>query len=256
MGKKFLAAAAGLAMAVSMSAQAQAAELVFHLTGNSKTTGADANRRLYTATDGINSAQVWVSAWSLDSSGVIRDSYLGAYSNGLGVTSGDEDGKNETHAFDNHTRKDFIILQFDQQVELLKGQFNTYSIFGKGKDSDATIGYGTVGTPFNTQLNLNDKNVSALNALLDGSYVSTWDNGNSNYRPINPSGFAGNLWIIGASFSDKDKKTIDGFKFSKLSVNTVPGVPEPSTWAMMIAGFGMVGYGMRRRRPQGNAAIA
>lgn len=28
----------------------------------------------------------------------------------------------------------------------------------------------------------------------------------------------------------------------------VNGVPEPSTWALMLAGFGMVGYSMRRRR--------
>lgn len=27
-----------------------------------------------------------------------------------------------------------------------------------------------------------------------------------------------------------------------------PGVPEPATWAMLIAGFGMVGVSMRRRR--------
>ena len=31
-----------------------------------------------------------------------------------------------------------------------------------------------------------------------------------------------------------------------------PGVPEPATWAMLIAGFGLVGATMRRRR----AAIA
>jgi len=28
----------------------------------------------------------------------------------------------------------------------------------------------------------------------------------------------------------------------------VNGVPEPSTWALMLAGFGMVGYAMRRRK--------
>jgi hypothetical protein len=27
-----------------------------------------------------------------------------------------------------------------------------------------------------------------------------------------------------------------------------PAVPEPATWAMMIAGFGMVGFAMRRSR--------
>lgn len=30
--------------------------------------------------------------------------------------------------------------------------------------------------------------------------------------------------------------------------NPNPGVPEPATWAMLIAGFGMVGAAMRRRR--------
>lgn len=30
--------------------------------------------------------------------------------------------------------------------------------------------------------------------------------------------------------------------------NVVGAVPEPSTWAMMLVGFGVVGYGIRRRR--------
>ena len=29
----------------------------------------------------------------------------------------------------------------------------------------------------------------------------------------------------------------------------IPGVPEPATWAMLIAGFGLVGAAARRRRP-------
>lgn len=29
-----------------------------------------------------------------------------------------------------------------------------------------------------------------------------------------------------------------------------PGVPEPATWALMISGFGMVGYAARRRKGQ------
>lgn len=38
-----------------------------------------------------------------------------------------------------------------------------------------------------------------------------------------------------------------GGTFTLLS-NSVPGVPEPATWAMMLIGFGAVGYAMRRSR--------
>jgi hypothetical protein len=31
-------------------------------------------------------------------------------------------------------------------------------------------------------------------------------------------------------------------------------VPEPSTWAMMLFGFGAVGFGMRRRKSEGKTA--
>lgn len=37
------------------------------------------------------------------------------------------------------------------------------------------------------------------------------------------------------------------FAFAGLWSNSV--VPEPATWAMMIAGFGLVGFAARRRRP-------
>jgi len=34
------------------------------------------------------------------------------------------------------------------------------------------------------------------------------------------------------------------------SFNLAPAVPEPSTWMMMISGFGMLGFALRRRRRQ------
>jgi hypothetical protein len=35
-----------------------------------------------------------------------------------------------------------------------------------------------------------------------------------------------------------------------ITIDFTPAVPEPATWALMLAGFGMVGYAMRRCRPQ------
>lgn len=36
--------------------------------------------------------------------------------------------------------------------------------------------------------------------------------------------------------------------FSRFTLSAVPAVPEPATWAMMVAGFGLLGAAMRRRR--------
>lgn len=38
--------------------------------------------------------------------------------------------------------------------------------------------------------------------------------------------------------------------------NTAPPVPEPGTWAMMLLGFGAIGFVMRRRKPAGTMPLA
>lgn len=40
----------------------------------------------------------------------------------------------------------------------------------------------------------------------------------------------------------------DGMLFENLEFTTAAGVPEAATWAMMLAGFGMIGFAMRRRQ--------
>jgi hypothetical protein len=45
----------------------------------------------------------------------------------------------------------------------------------------------------------------------------------------------------------------DRFAFGAAWDNTVP-IPEPATWALMIAGFGMVGFALRRRKSLGRIA--
>lgn len=52
--------------------------------------------------------------------------------------------------------------------------------------------------------------------------------------------------VTGATFTDIQQLRIGGF-------GNTPAIPEPATWAMMLAGFGAVGYAMRRRR---NVAIS
>lgn len=49
--------------------------------------------------------------------------------------------------------------------------------------------------------------------------------------------------------------TEPAFEFDDIAA-AVSGVPEPSTWAMMILGFGLVGFMLRNGRRQGAKAIA
>lgn len=44
-----------------------------------------------------------------------------------------------------------------------------------------------------------------------------------------------------------------GFSVIAGQANAVGNVPEPATWAMMLIGFGAVGYSVRRRRRSGTA---
>jgi hypothetical protein len=68
-----------------------------------------------------------------------------------------------------------------------------------------------------------------------GNQVSGLTNGVVSYR-IN-----GGPLLTGATFTS----TGNSFEFDNLAV---AGVPEPATWALMIGGFGLVGFGLRRRR--------
>lgn len=73
----------------------------------------------------------------------------------------------------------------------------------------------------------------------------------------NVAGPAGNVsvfWLLDFGNSGADYLTLDntkGFSNAVLYTTGVPGaVPEPSAWALMIFGFGAVGFAIRRRRAE------
>lgn len=239
--------------ALAAVSPANAAQVVFGMTGNTATTGSDGNSVSYN----IGGVRVRVSAWSLtapNAGGSVYDSYLGAYSTGLGATSGDEDGSNNTHTVDNQNRYDFLLFQFDQAVDIVSATFTTYAVGGATKDSDFTYGYGTTNTAWNTQPNLNNMSYGSLSSLLNGGFTTVTGTSAGGARTVDSLSRSGNVWLIGAAFANADGN-IDAFKISNVTVNTT-AVPEPATWAMMIAGFGLVGGAMRRRRSQENLAVA
>lgn len=239
-----VAAFMGLAAAVS---PAQAA-WVFNSASTGGTNGTHANSAIATATFNSITVQARVTAWSINGNTVF-DSFLGQYGgSGWGATSGDENGGNNTHAVDNQNRKDFLLVQFDRPMELVGGNFTTFLISGQStKDSDATVMYGTTNLAWNVQPNLDGQNVSALNSLMNGGSFASNGGSAGGYRALGPGGLIGNIWLIGSSFQNPDSR-IDSFKFGGLTMNVGIGVPEPGTWATMLAGFAFAGAALRRRR--------
>lgn len=197
---------------------------------------------------------VRVSAWSINPNGTIRAATLGVWDYGLGVEHG-SDGNfsaDGNHTTDNKTWKDFLVFQFSKTVELEEGSF--YSDWDGLYDTDATIGYRQSGDPLTTAPSLAGLNQSALSAFsLFASNDNTgnaWGSPDASIRNINTGNNVGNVWLIGASFSNPDQY-LDGFKLKKLTYNVAPPpVPEPGTWALLILGFGGVGAAMRKRKQQ------
>lgn len=95
-----------------------------------------------------------------------------------------------------------------------------------------------------------DPTSSVLEVLLNGVVISSgalsgvgqtdtvWVNGSATFT----TGTAAQLSLRAAGTSDSYGIYIDDVRL------TGNGIPEPSAWAMMLAGFGLVGSSMRRKR--------
>lgn len=73
-----------------------------------------------------------------------------------------------------------------------------------------------------------------------GNQISGETNGVVKYTVLNGPR------LTGATFNS----SANSFEFDNIAT---AAVPEPATWALMIGGFGMVGFGLRRRRRQEEA---
>jgi hypothetical protein len=236
------------------AAPANAADFVLNFSGNTPLDG-NTTFRDFGGTNTSGTAEtlsVRASAWTIASNGRIYNSYLGVYPQGLGVTSDNESGDYNTHVIDNQYEKDFVLLQFSSAVVLTQFTTSAWAVGSSTKDSDATIGWGNTANAWNNTISLNNSPQSALNTILTQT-VAVAGTGSTTSRSLS-GGTASNLWLVAASFTNPDG-VIDGFKLSGLKAST-SGVPEPATWMMLVAGFGVTGAAIRRRRPAKTAATA
>jgi PEP-CTERM motif len=255
-----------VAMLTAGSNSANAAQILFDLsTGGTGNTTA----RTYTA----GGVSLRVSAWNLSGS-TVYSSKLYQYSGGLGaVSSDDHNGDYNLHTLDNFNplkntnpasgSNDFLVLQFSKDVVLDSAVFNAFKIsknsftnnYTGTKDADATIGFGSTSIAWNASPLTNGSLVTAVNGL--NSLIPTSQRYNSdvnsntlsaNPRSINLDSNHGNVWIVSSRFYYENADSLaDAFKLDDLRVQVyTPPIPEPSTWAMMLFGFGLIGARMRR----------
>jgi len=204
-----------------------------------------------------------VSAWSWSGT-TITNAFLGnntASNGGLyDINRNEGSGANNTHTIDNQSGYDFLLFQFDRNVQLTGVTANAFSVAGS-LDNDLTIGRSvSVTSSWNTApIGLNGMSVSNMASLFQAqkNIASSTTGGTLDAnRVLNPRGSSivtGKVWMISASLVNTDKK-IDGFKLDTLKVQTntnmgiLGPIPEPATWAMMIVGFGAIGSAARRRK--------
>lgn len=104
-------------------------------------------------------------------------------------------------------------------------------------DSGRPVG-SLIGTNFGlwTQGNLSAA-YGSLVGVIGGQYFLL---GSNNGPVISP--YSGALGLV-----YWDSNNFDNFGDITFDVTTATAVPEPATWAMMVAAFGLVGFAMRRR---------
>lgn len=259
---RFLAVATAFALTIAAPIAPVAASTTINFPMTSGGAGSSAGR-VFTVTVGSTTVKVRVTGWSTtgtSNSSTVEKGGVNVYSNGLGVTNTGEGSSSPNHTVDNSGRKDFLIFQFDQPVEMDSAKFTTYNMGSTRTDGDATIAYGSSATSWMTDLLASTSTYGQLSTVFGNSFeasnVASTSGQTSVTRALNPSNKSGNVWLIGAAFSNpaencgykKNQLCLDGFKLSQVAVSAVP---EPSTWMMMLLGFGFVGFSMRRRKSLG-----
>lgn len=246
--KTLLKTIAPLLLASGIAAgPAHAATVVktFDLTGSMPDNGTYGNSLTRSATED-SSLKVKITGWqSNQATDRITAAYVGAYGPGLGVTGlNDAGGAGAFHQIDNaYGSTDFVLLQFNRAVTLSSAFLNVYQMATfSTADSDMAF--------YNASALTTSAWDSDVNLAAYSTVPNTWTNvaggSTSGSRALGAT-TASTKWLVGAAFlptGDRD----DGFKIRSLSVSEVSGaVPEPASWALMIVGFGAVGFSLRRR---------
>jgi len=148
-------------------------------------------------------------------------------------------------------------LHWQQQITSgLAGQLAGISLWGVGSArvsvaegdaySSGPFAYSEVvafETPGKTYIDLSAANIFLS---LGEAFVIDLTEGTNGYGAARATYAGGDLWLDTAD-GPTDYTVAVGGSGITLRFETYVAVPEPSTWALMIAGFGLAGSGLRRR---------
>ena len=219
-----------LLVAALFSAQAAAVEFTF-VSGNP---APEAFGNSYAQTlDGLTTT---VTAWSTTGRrGSYQTAELEIYSGyGMGVCSRSEgincSSSGNMHALDNKGADDLILFRFSSAVQL-----DSLTLHQFGGDSDLSIWAGS------GSLNLDGVKPATLGSATPFSSTSSIND----IKAVDLSSFTGTYdWL---AVSARLAQANDFAKLQTLTVRATSPVPEPRSWAMLLAGLGLIGFAVRRR---------
>lgn len=149
------------------------------------------------------------------------------------------------------------------------GTPNCCDISAYAAPNGAQIGFNSSSSPYHGSLNLLP--ISGPSSFGPGSFTGATSSsgadallvaGNSNLLYVNGTYVLGSPLALTDTFAGQSLASMGFtpgtyvyslFDASGVPVDTVTvniGVPEPATWAMMLLGFGAIGFAVRRRKSQ------
>ena len=124
------------------------------------------------------------------------------------------------------------------------GSFGNNNLVGAFSDTiqfmipHSGLAAATISSIFSTNSN-ND--LSFTSVTLDGTELNILATGATEFRALSNLPYAAGLQtLIVSGFGGGNSSYAGTLAFT-------PTVPEPATWAMMLVGFGLVGFAMRKR---------
>jgi hypothetical protein len=110
------------------------------------------------------------------------------------------------------------------------------------------VSSSNLSSPFSVQFAGTASSFGFSNVSNSDGKAQAYNAANVLLETINFSGFPSSYNFAASGISRITFSTSDDFGVDNFNIGTISAVPEPATWAMMIAGFGMVGFAMRSRR--------